>query len=179
MPILDIIKNRWSPRTFKNDAISRENIQTIIEAASLSFSAANLQPWHYTYSHHGSKGFENILNTLHPSNQEWAKNAAILMIASSQKSNEKGNNIWADLDLGSANMALALQALSMDIYSHFMGGFDFIKAHELTQLDEQFQPLTIVALGYKAEADILPEPHKSREIGHKSRKGIQHISHEI
>lgn len=179
MPILDIIKNRWSPRAFKSDAISKENIQIIIEAASLSFSAANLQPWHYTYAQHGSKGFESILDTLYPSNQEWAKNAGILMIASSQKFNEKGNNIWADLDLGSANMALALQAFSMDIYSHFMGGFDFAKAHEVTQLGEQFQPLTIVALGYKAEADTLPEPHKSREIGHKSRKEIHYISHEV
>ncbi len=175
MEVLDVIKNRWSPRALKSDPISEEEIQVILKAASYAFSAGNLQPWHYTYAVHGTEGFEKILNTLFPGNQPWAKNAHILMITSARTK----DNPSAVLDLGSANMNLALQAFSMGIYSHFMAGFDKIKAREVAGLSDEFSSMAVVALGYKDHLETLESPYREREVGPKDRISIEIFSDKI
>lgn len=175
MEVLEVIKNRWSPRALKNHPISEEEIQVILKAASYAFSAGNSQPWQYTYALHGTEGFEKILNTLSPGNQPWAKNAYILMIASTRTKDLPS----AILDLGSANMNLALQAFSMDIYSHFMGGFDKIKAREVAGLSEEFSSMAVVALGYKDDLETLESPYREREVGPKERIHVEIFSNKI
>lgn len=172
MEVLDLIKNRWSPRALKSDALTEGQMKVIIEAASCAFSAAHSQPWHFTYAHHGSEGFQQIVDALLPGNQPWAKNAAVLMISSAYTKDLS----HAILDLGSANMNLALQAFSMDIYSHFMAGFDVEKAKMITQLGDDYRPMTIVALGYKDDPKVLDAPYKERETGVKQRKSVEAIS---
>ena len=46
-PVLDLIKNRWSPRAFSNQNISDEDLQTVFEAAGWAPSGMNEQPWLY------------------------------------------------------------------------------------------------------------------------------------
>lgn len=175
MEVLELIKNRWSPRALKNDPISEEQIKVILEAASFAFSAGNSQPWQYTYAINGTDGFEKILNTLSPGNQPWAKNASILMITSAKTKDLPS----AVLDLGSANMNLALQAFSMGVYTHFMGGFDKVKAHSITGLGEDFSSMTVVALGYKDDIDTLESPYREREVGPKGRNAVETFSNKI
>jgi nitroreductase len=43
-PVIDLIKDRWSPRSFSNKRISQEDMNTILEAASWAFSTSNVQP---------------------------------------------------------------------------------------------------------------------------------------
>lgn len=172
MKVLDVIKNRWSPRALKNDALTDDQIRIIIEAAGCAFSAAHSQPWHYTYAHHGTAAFDLLVETLLPGNQPWAKNAAVLMVTSAKT---QGHS-HAVLDLGAANMNLALQAFSMDIYCHFMAGFDKEKAQNITKLGDEYEAFAMVAMGYVDYPEVLEEPYRSREIGVKTRKAVEEIS---
>lgn len=176
-PVIEIIRNRWSPRALKNDTISDEQLATIFEAAGLSFSANNLQPWHYTYARSGTEGFQQIFQALAPGNQVWAKDASVLLIASANTLLPDGKeNKWAKLDLGSANALLALQAQSMGIYTHFMAGFDTEQANVIAGLPEGFTAVTVAALGYLDQADKLPEPYQTWEKTARSRKDIAAIT---
>lgn len=177
-PITSLIRNRWSPRSFSPEAISKEQLDTILEAATLAFSANNSQPWHYVYAHKGSEGFEKIHQILAPGNQPWAGDAAVLMISFARKVNDNGTpSTWAQHDLGAANATLVLQALSMDIYAHLMAGFSTEGAFAITGVDaEKWQPVAAIALGYKGPADQLEEPYKSRELAPRSRKDIGEIA---
>jgi nitroreductase len=180
-PILPLIQQRWSPRSFSAQEISKETLQTILEAAGLAFSANNLQPWHYAYAFKGTEGFDILWNALAPGNQPWAKNAAVLLVSFAQGINDKGSaNPWSQHDLGAANATLALQAFSMGIYSHFMAGFDKSKALAATQLDaDLWQPVAMAALGYLGPAEQLDEPFLSRENSPRVRKSVAEISSEI
>lgn len=180
-PILDIIQQRWSPRSFSDQEILKKSLQTILEAAGLAFSANNSQPWHYAYAFKGTEGFDILWNALAPGNQPWAKNAAVLLVSFAQVINDKGAaNPWSQHDLGAANATLALQAFSMGIHSHFMAGFDKSKALAATQLDAKlWQPVAMAALGYLGAADQLEEPYYSRENAPRVRKSIVEISSEI
>ncbi|MFH0762064.1 MAG: nitroreductase family protein [Bacteroidota bacterium] len=176
-PVLDLLRERWSPRSFTPDPISEIQMNTLLEAASWSFSASNLQPWYYYYSQCGTHGFDTILNCLVPANQVWAKNAAVLMVSLAKKEREPGKpNIWSKHDLGAANMLMILQALSMNIYGHLMGGFDQAKIIEAIGIDiSVYEPVACIALGYRGDPEKLDSPFRERELEVRTRKPIAEI----
>lgn len=176
-PVLDIIKNRWSPRSFSDKAITADDMNTIIEAASWSFSAMNEQPWRYVVAHKGTDLFNSFIELLNGGNKPWNKNAAalVLSIQTTTYTNNGNRNINALHDIGAANILLTLQANSMGIYTHLMEGFSKPHAKELLQLAEGMEPVVMIALGYPDAADKLEEPFKSRELSARSRKGLDEI----
>ena len=46
----ELIKKRWSARSFSEKEITQEELDTILEAAGWAFSAMNYQPWRYIYA---------------------------------------------------------------------------------------------------------------------------------
>lgn len=173
-PVLDIIKERWSARSFQPKPIAQEELDTIFEAASWAPSSMNEQPWMYLYAQHGTARFDELWNTLMQGNQPWAKNAGVL-IASLTRTNHAGNgahNRYAWYDTGSANQNLLLQAASMGILGHVMGGFNHQQAKELLQLPDGIDLVCIIALGYPDSAEALEEPFRSRELTPRRRQGL-------
>ena len=45
--VIELIKNRWSPRSFSDKDINKESINSLFEAASWAASAFNEQPWRF------------------------------------------------------------------------------------------------------------------------------------
>jgi len=173
-PILNIIKQRWSARSFSDKTIAEDTLLTIFEAARWAASANNEQPWQYVFAQHGSEGFDKIWNCLMPGNQPWAKNASHLIVAIARKSYEANQNpnSWAEHDLGMANAHVLLQAISLDIYSHPMAGFNKDKLIDTLNLTNDQNPICIIAMGYLDKPESLEEPFKTREITKRSRKQV-------
>jgi len=180
-PVIDLIKNRWSARSFANKPISQEELNTILEAGSWAFSSSNLQPWHFTYAHKHDASFSKLVDCLMAGNKPWAKNAAVLIAVTAPKKNDNGSeNKIAKFDLGAASATLMLQALSMDIYGHVMGGFDAAKAIEILNIrPDTHEPVVFIALGYLDAAEKLEEPFKGRELTPRSRKSLKEISRHL
>jgi nitroreductase len=156
-------------------------MNTILEAASWSFSGGNLQPWYYLYAHRETPGFDQILQCLTPSNQVWAKNAAVLMVALAKIERDPGKpNPKARHDLGAANMLLILQARSMDIFGHPMGGYDAAKIHETFGIDPAvYEPVVCIALGHRGDPEELEESQKIKEMAVRTRKPVAEISRRL
>lgn len=176
-PVADLIRKRWSPRAFSKKPVSKEALETIIEAGCWSFSASNEQPWRYIAGHKGTPLFDQIHSCLKPGNQGWTNGAAVLMISLAQTTLDKDGtkNNWAKHDVGAANMCMALQATSMDIYVHPMAGFDREKIIETFNLPHHLEPVTCIALGYLGDASSLEEPFKTRELTPRVRKPLQEV----
>lgn len=173
-PVEQIIKERWSARSFADRPIEQQELDTIFEAASWAPSSMNEQPWMYVYATKGSPMFESIWHTLMPGNQPWAKNAAVL-IASLARKNHANNgmtNKYSWYDVGSANQNLLLQAASMGILGHVMGGFHRSKAEELLQLPDEIELVCFIAIGYTAPAEELDEPFRTRETTPRHRSPV-------
>ncbi|OOG24128.1 nitroreductase [Thioalkalivibrio denitrificans] len=156
---------RWSPRAFLPDKLSHEELMTLFEAARWSPSCFNEQPWHFVYavSEEDLKRFQSVLTD---KNRSWASRAPVLIIAFSRRQFRKNGkpNRWADFDTGSAWMALALQANRLGLHCHAMGGFDQDKAYEVTGVDpDEYNAICVIALGRRADADVLPEDLRERE----------------
>lgn len=176
--VIDVIKNRWSARSFSDKSISENDLHTLFEAASWAFSANNAQPWEFIYAHReDDEAFGKLHGCLMGGNQPWTKNAAVLMAVLAHKKLDNGHeNKAAKHDVGSANATLMLQATSMNIYGHVMGGFDANKAIDVLNINtEVHEPVVFIALGYLDEAEKLEEPFKTRELTPRTRKPLVEI----
>lgn len=176
--IISAIKNRWSGRSFSEQAIAKNDLLTIIEAGTWAFSAMNEQPWQVIAAHKGTETYDKILSTLMPGNTPWAQHAAAFILSITRTTLSKDDttlNGTAEHDLGAFNATMAIQATSMGILTHPMGGFDRAKAKEIFNLTDTQKPMAVIALGYIDSAEKLPEPYKTRELSPRVRKPINEI----
>jgi nitroreductase len=176
-PVIDLIKNRWSARAFSDQPLTKDQILTLIEAASWAPSSMNEQPWRYRFGLKGDPVFGQLWDCLLPGNQPWTKNAATLLLCTAKMNfarNGQPNN-YALHDTGMANAFLMLQATEMHIFGHIMAGFDPDKLRESFQLDDDETAVCIIALGYLGAPDQLEEPFRTREITPRNRMELAAI----
>lgn len=176
--VTDLIKNRWSPRSFSQDTVTDEDMLTLLEAASWAPSSNNHQPWRFEYALRGSEGFQTILNTLSPGNAGWAKNAAALVVSIGYKhvpgDAERRLHYYMH-DNGMANSLMLIQAFSMGIYSHVMAGFSKPNLTEALGLQSHEEPVVVIALGYVDHPSKLEEPFQTRELEPRTRKSLSEL----
>ena len=173
-PVHELIRSRWSPRSFSAQPVAQEQLNQVFEAASWAFSAMNLQPWQYIYAHKAdTEAFQKILDCLMPGNQPWAKNAPVLIIALARTTTPDGQPNGAAMhDLGAANATLILEATALGLHGHLMGGFDRDKTRRDFNLPDSLTPAVVIALGYAGAAEQLEEPFLSREKAARARKPV-------
>jgi nitroreductase len=177
-PINDLIANRWSPRAFKAEAIPKEQIFSLLEAARWAPSSMNEQPWRFIYAQKGETAYDQMVDSLLPGNQSWAKEAPLL-IATVIKTTFEGSkrvNHSAAHDMGLAVGNLSLQATAYGIGIHQMGGFDRARFNDHFDLSEDYQAITILAMGYYGDPETLDEPLKERELANRKRKSLEEIA---
>lgn len=178
-PINEFIVQRWSARSFSNKAISKDELNTLFEAASWAPSSMNEQPWHYLYAHRGSDGFESMTQCLMDGNKPWAKNGSTMLISLAKKTFDKnGNQNRHHMhDVGAANAHLLLQAASMGIYGHEMGGFHLNRTIEVFGIDSsKWEIACFIVLGFLDAPEKLDEPYATREITPRKRKTIEEFT---
>ena len=183
MKLNNAIKNRWSPRAFSDKPVTGEMINLLFEAARRAPSSRNGQPWFYYFARRENQNvFGDLVGILTGNNPDWAKEAQVLIISVLKKNFDYKNlpNNKALHDIGAANVSLAIQAAEMGLQIHQMGGFDKEKASEYLQLDsENFEPVTVIAVGFPDEGRPLTEDLIQRKIQAETRKEIDDFVFEI
>ena len=178
-PIHELIKHRWSPVGFDHERdIERETLLSILEAARWAASSFNLQPWRFIVApRQNSQEFQKVFSVLREGNQTWARHAAVLMIAVTQRLRETAApNRHAFHDLGLAVSQMVLQALDHGVYAHQMAGIYPEKAREIYQIPDEFEPFTAIALGYRAKnLDHLGDGQREREAAPRQRNTLKEI----
>lgn len=174
-PIHELMTRRWSPRAFDvNKPVAAASLQRLMEAACWAPSCFGEEPWRYIvcdrFAHQAH--WEQALSCLNPSNQIWAKNAPVLILACADPAFQKNgeHNRWAAYDTGAASENLCLQAVALDLAAHQMGGFNVDTARAAFAIPAHILCLAMIAVGHQAHPDTLDEPLKSRELAARSRK---------
>lgn len=174
--LISPIKDRKSPLAFDKKPVSPEVMNTLFEAARWSASAFNEQPWRFVYAHKANTAeFDRILQCLGESNQVWAKQAGVLMIAAASFAflrNDRQNK-HSRYDLGQAVAQLSIQATSMGLALHQMAGFSAEKAEESLLIPGDFEAVTAIALGYPGKVGDLPEELIRRANAPRTRNEIE------
>ncbi|WP_310991889.1 nitroreductase family protein [Aequorivita marina] len=166
-PILDSIKQRWSPRNFADTPIKEAEVKTLLEAGRWAPSCANIQPWRIIWGIKGTEMYDRIFNCLDEFNQTWAGNAQVLWINAFKKTmnDDQKENFHALHDLGLFMGNVITQANSMDIAVHQMAGVQFMKAQKEFNFPDDYHVATAVAFGYFSDnAKGLPDDLKKQEL---------------
>ena len=176
-PVIDTIAERWSPRSFDADHTLPEGaLRGIFEAARWAPSASNTQPWRFIVTRRGSESFARVAETLMGFNQQWAVNAAALIVNVANTVDAEGKPLpWAEYDLGQAVSHLSVQATAEGFHVHQMGGFDRAAVAAAFGLAETQTPVSITALGRLGSADLLPDVLRERETAPRTRVDLDDL----
>ena len=165
-----IFLNRWSPRAFTGEAMPRDLLMSLFEAARWAPSAFNGQPRRFVYAHRGTPEGEPLFGALMEYNQAWVANASVLAFCLSDRFRRKpgaepAENRSHSFDAGAAWACLALQAHHIGWAAHGMGGFHVDKAHAATGAPESdYRVEAAIAIGRPTDASVLPESFRAREV---------------
>ena len=171
-PLNELSRTRWSPRAFSDQPVERVKLQSLFEAARWAPSGGNEQPWNFMLGIHPGDTWRKILETLDTGNQAWAKNVPVLLLCIGKETRGKRNvkNGWFAYDTGQAVAHLTFEARNQGLYVHQMAGFDQASAVRLFRIPDDYQPLTVIALGYLGNPDSLTEDQKKSELSARTRK---------
>lgn len=176
--IHELIDKRWSPRAFSEQAIAPEKIEKLFEAASFAASCFNEQPWRFIYATKDyPERYDQLLSCLVEFNQMWVKTAPmiILTLVSKKFAQNRKENHHARHDLGLAIGNMSVQAISMNLYVHQMAGFSAEKAREMFEIPDDFDVVSMIAVGYLGDSMQLPENIREMESNKRERRSLDKI----
>jgi nitroreductase len=153
-PVTSLLTKRFSARAYTGEPISREALQSLLEAARWAPSSVNEQPWSFIVAPRQEEAaFAALLGCLNEGNQVWAKNAAVLMVCATAthfvRHDRPNRHAWHDVGL--AVMAMAVQSVSLGLQQREMGGIDADKARALYQVPATHEITSALAIGVPGE----------------------------
>jgi nitroreductase len=178
--VAELFRLRWSPRSFSARPVPPEILEAVLDAGRWAASSYNEQPWRFIVAtKEDAAALQSLLSVLVPFNQEWAKNASVLILTAARNnfSHNESPNRHALHDAGAALAYMMLQATASGLQSHAMAGFDQAKAREVAGIPPEFQVGAVVALGYPDSPDGLSnEQMKQQEVTSRKRKPLSELA---
>jgi nitroreductase len=157
-----VLAKRYSGYSYDaSRPVIHEVLLEVLEAGRLAPSSYNEQPWHFIVCDRDSdpEAFKKAVSILVEFNQQWAKNAPVLIlaVAANKFSHNDKYNRWAQYDTGAAAFSMSLKASSAGLMAHQIGGFDEQKAKHVFSIPENFEVMSMLAIGYPSSEETQPE----------------------
>lgn len=160
MDFLEIAKQRQSCRNYDSERpVEKEKLQKILEAARLSPSACNGQPYRITVCH-GESARKVAKATMGMGMNKFADKAPVMLVISEMpyvKTAALGakvkNNDYRSIDIGIAAAYITAESATQGLSSCILGWFDDGRIRELCKLEHPVR--LVISLGYAAENDPL------------------------
>jgi nitroreductase len=165
----DLIARRWSCRAYDaSKSVSREQIVALLEAARWAPSCFGDEPWRFIVwdKNSDAAAWQKAFGCLGEWNQNWVKNAPVLLLvtANSLFSQNGKPNRWGQFDSGAAAENLYLQAVSLGLMAHPMGGFDEEKTRSTFNIPKEFALMAMIAVGCQGEPEVLDDNQELKEL---------------
>jgi len=176
-PVHELIRNRWSPRAYSDRSVEKDQLLSLLEAARWAPSSYNHQPWRFIVATKDDiTEYNRLLSTLVEFNQGWAKNAPVLILAVAKLHFDDGKlNRHAFHDIGLALENLIIQATSLGLSTHQIAGFQADLARKEYGIPDEYEPATVITVGYAGDPQSLPDGLRERELAPRVRKTLKEI----
>lgn len=167
--ILNLLHARKATRAISERPVEAEKLAAILEAARLSASCANNQPWRFlvlTEPEALEKGREALSR-----GNYWARTAPVLIFGYTRPDLDciiGEVREYCLFDLGLAVQNILLQAAEFDLVARPMAGFSPQKVRQAFGFPDGYQIMVAIAIGYEGDISTLEERH--REISHAPRQ---------
>ena len=174
-PIHELLRQRWSPRAFREQAVEPDKVTSLFEAAQWAASCFNEQPWYFIVAARDeTSAFAQMLSCLREGNQEWAKRASVLILTLAHSTftptGQTNPHAWHDIGLAVGN--LVVQATASGLSVHQMAGILPDRIREVYEVPNGYEPVTGLAVGYRGDPASLSEDLRERELAKRTRKSL-------
>jgi nitroreductase len=153
MDVFEAIRTRRSIRKYRQEPISDEKLDMILEAACLAPSAGNRQPWRFivVQNAHRKKQVAQIAN-----NQAFLKDAAAIIVG---VGDPDASTNWHEKDSMIALEHIVLAATALGYGTCWIGAFDEDALKRLLKIPTQMKVVALLPIGIPAEKPA-PTPRK-------------------
>ena len=166
LDVLEAIRKRRSIRSYLDIPVEQKKLDRVLEAARLSPSAVNFQPWSFIVVQDSAS--KEKLKAAY--SRAWFAKAPVIVVtcATPEKAWKRndGEEFWK-IDAAIAHQDLILSATSEGLGTCWIGAFDEAKAREALGVPANVRIVAMTPLGYPAE-----HPSQASE-----RKPIKEIVH--
>jgi len=161
MNFSELIQNRYSVRAYKPDAIEKETLDQILQAAVLAPTAANRQPFRIFVIE--TEKNKDQLRELY--GREWLVQAPLVIgiaaVAGEAWTRKDDDKNYAEVDATIAMDHLIMQAADFGIGTCWIAAFNPSVAKLMLDLPNGWEPIAFTPLGYPADS---LRPKKRNEI---------------
>lgn len=147
--LINSIRNRFSVRKFLDKPVEKEKIDQLLEAARLSPSASNIQPYHFVVI--DDPGKRSKLTEI-CKGQKFVSEAplSIAVCASNTDYVMTCGQPAYTVDASIAAEHINLQAVELGLGTCWIGSFHHDKLAELINLPDDLKIVTLLPIGYPA-----------------------------
>jgi nitroreductase len=165
MEFFDLIRNRRSIRSFKEEPPSLSAVDAILEAVRTAPSAGNIQAFRIKVVR-DAKSLQGLSHAAY--GQGFISQAPLALVfmadkaASQSKYGQRGRDLYCVQDATIACLYAHLAASAVGLASAWIGAFSHTEVSELLGLPDHLLPVAILPMGYPAET---PESTPRKTVG--------------
>ncbi len=163
MNFSELVKKRYSVRSYKPDLVEDSKLQQVLEAACIAPTAANRQAFQLIVIHTASREAE--LSRIYP--RPWFVQAPVVISACGIPTRawvRRDGKSYCDVDVAIVVDHLTLAAADLGLGTCWIGAFDPPAAREVLGLPDDVAPIAFTPLGYP-----------SAQPGQKKRKPLAEL----
>ena len=151
MNFLELVKSRYSVRSYQNRPIEEEKLNYLLECVRFAPSAVNLQPWRFKVVTD-----EATLKQISECyKRDWIQTAPCIIVACVNHEESWHRRLdgkdHADIDIAIAVEHLCLAAAEQGLGTCWVCNFNAALCKEKLGLSETMEPAVLIPLGYAAD----------------------------
>ncbi len=147
MTFLELAEKRTSIRSYTDQAVDDEKLNSVLEAGRLAPSACNIQPFHIIVIQRAETK-EKLRDAY---NNEWFIKAPVILAVCAEpaKAWKRGDGMnYCNVDAAIAMDHITLAAADMGLGTCWIGAFKPDKARQALCLPDGIEPVAMTPLGY-------------------------------
>ena len=150
MDFLELVKSRYSCRSYQPQSVEQEKLEYVMECVRLAPSACNKQPWRFRIvsSEEGRKGLCECYE------REWFRSAPLYIVASVLHDEEwvRGDGKHhGDIDVAIAVEHLCLAAAEQGLGTCWVCNFNVERCKRMLSLAANEEPTVLIPIGYPGD----------------------------
>ena len=174
MDVVEAIRTRRARRALQVRPIEDEKVEGLIEAARLSASCFNNQPWRLVFAR-GEEALKGVKAAMSKGN-EWTSRAPLIIAVCCREPDDcrlSDRRNYFMFDCGLAIGQLELRATELGLLAHPIAGYDPLKVKAALGIPEEYVVMTLVICGYLGgDEALLSEKQKGWERNRPERKPL-------
>jgi nitroreductase len=175
MDVKEAIQKRRAYRSLAPVEITEEIINELAEAAQLSPSCFNNQPWKFVFVY--DKELLNKTKEALTRGNAWALASSMIIVPFGKKEDDcdtKGREYYL-FDIGMACAFIQLRATELGLVAHPIAGFDEDIVKDILGIPQDMRVITLINVGKKSDtiSDVLSEKQVGWEKKRPKRKPVE------